>query len=60
LGGPIGSRRERYGMRLLRHRRGNPDTELCRSLKRPTGEAVPTEEGGQLVAGGESDRLILL
>jgi len=21
-----------HGMRLLRHRRGNPDTELCRSL----------------------------
>ena len=33
LGGPIGSRRQRYGMRLLRHARGNPETELGRSLK---------------------------
>ena len=33
LGDPIGSRRQRYGMRILRHRRGNPETELDRSLK---------------------------
>ena len=39
LGDPNGSRRQRYGKRFLRHARGNPDTELDRSLK-------PVERGG--------------
>ena len=31
-----------HGMRLLRHRRGNPDTELCRSLpNRATSRLYP-------------------
>ena len=32
-GGRRGEAAERNGMRLLRHRRGNPDTELCRNTK---------------------------
>ena len=46
LGGPIGSRRQRYGMRLLRHARGNPDTELGRSLK-PAYRGSCTDRGGR-------------
>jgi len=35
LGGPVGSwllEGVLDGIRILRHRRGNPDTELCRNL----------------------------
>ena|GEM_PF-4384088 len=32
-GGRRGEEAERNGMRLVRHRRGNPETELCRNLK---------------------------
>jgi len=35
----FGTHRERQGMRRLRHGRGNPDTELGRSLRRLTAGA---------------------
>ncbi len=48
-------------MRILRHGRGNPETELDREIKSPpTGEAILTEKGGTPEVVGESDRLIVL
>jgi len=46
LGDPIDSRRQRYGMRLLRHARGNPETELDRSLE-PACRGSCTDRGGR-------------
>jgi hypothetical protein len=51
LGGPIGSRRSRYGMRLLRHERGNPDTELDRSLQ-PACRGSGTDRRGRTAGSG--------
>ena len=45
LGGPIGSRRRQPGKRLLRHARGNPDTELDLSLKPAYRGSVTDREG---------------
>ena len=40
-----------YGLRLLRHRRGNPDPELCRSLThRATSRLYPV--GASEMEGG--------
>jgi hypothetical protein len=41
LGRPRGlltAGRSSYGMRLMRHGRGNPETELCRNLSDETGK----------------------
>ncbi len=41
-GSMSGSVETEHGMRLLRHERGNPDTELCRSLRhRATSRLYP-------------------
>ena len=46
LGGPSGSRWQRYGMRIMRHTRGNPETELDRSLK-PAYRGSDPDRGGR-------------
>ncbi len=51
LGGPIGSRRSRYGKRLMRHVRGNPDTELDRILKPADRGSHPDREGREAGSG---------
>ena len=44
-GSMSGSVETEHGMRLLRHERGNPDTELCRSLRhRATSRLYPYYE----------------
>jgi len=53
-----------YGMRLLRHARGNPDTGLCRSLgmRGPAMWQVGLvdRKASRTMAIGESDRLVVL
>jgi hypothetical protein len=51
LGGPIDSRRTRYGKRLMRHARGNPDTELDRSLQLADRGSHPDREGREAGSG---------
>ena len=47
-------------MRILRHVRGNPETELDRNLSISCREVILTEEGGRPEVVGESDRCIVL
>jgi hypothetical protein len=46
--------------RIMRHARGNPETELGRDLSRPRQVMLTTEKGGGLKVDEESDRPIVL
>jgi hypothetical protein len=47
-------------MRILRHARGNPETELGRHLRRARQVGLTTEKGEGSKVGEASDRLIVL